>query len=698
MYTEQANQAIDQQILADNVYINGSSAGSAKTTCRCSLPSRQPFFGREEELDRIAEALHPDSRSWGVLIDGPGGIGKTALAVEAGHRAPEADFSHKLFLSAKIRELLPEGEQPLDDYLLPNFLALLNQLALELGESPLDRLDPKERADTMRRSLTSTRALLIIDNLETFDSREQARVFQFLDRLPPSCKALVTSRRRTDIRGGVPIRLDRLKQDAALALLDNLALHFSRLAKSDQAARIRLYETANGNPLLMRWIVGQLGRGQCRTLEDACEFLNHAPPDNDPLEYIFGDLLVDTFTDSESAALCALAHFRDFAEVRWIAELADKPENPIRTALEDLAERALLLADEHQERFYLPPLAARFIRNKRPEAVQQSGERLVEKVYALVMENGGEYNYECYPILNREWPIIISALQLLILGDNRRLQELCIALFQFLNFSGRWDERLNLFLQAEKKAEISGDFNNSAWRAYEAGITYYRRGESNEVLSCAERAENHWKKVNFTTKEQAFTFRLFGHGYVLKKDWQEAIASYKEALRLWRILSPSSMDIVMGLGTLAIAEKYSGDYSAAENTCHEALQMAQLINYKEGLAYITGTLAELRLKEKNWKEAERLAKDALLLTEAIGRQELIALDYYVLAQAIAHQNRAAEGLPYAKRAVEIYTRLRIRSEEMEKVLTALRECEAGVANASQISQGKNDTRPSNSDG
>jgi len=24
------------------------------------LPSRQPFFGREEELEHIAEALHPD--------------------------------------------------------------------------------------------------------------------------------------------------------------------------------------------------------------------------------------------------------------------------------------------------------------------------------------------------------------------------------------------------------------------------------------------------------------------------------------------------------------------------------------------------------------------------------------------------------------------------------------------------------------
>jgi hypothetical protein len=36
------------------------------------------FFGREKELQSIAEAISPEARTWGALIDGPGGIGKTA--------------------------------------------------------------------------------------------------------------------------------------------------------------------------------------------------------------------------------------------------------------------------------------------------------------------------------------------------------------------------------------------------------------------------------------------------------------------------------------------------------------------------------------------------------------------------------------------------------------------------------------------
>jgi hypothetical protein len=45
-----------------------------KTTIPNNLPRLQPFFGRTEELKQIAEALDPESRTWGALIDGPGGM------------------------------------------------------------------------------------------------------------------------------------------------------------------------------------------------------------------------------------------------------------------------------------------------------------------------------------------------------------------------------------------------------------------------------------------------------------------------------------------------------------------------------------------------------------------------------------------------------------------------------------------------
>ena len=58
-----------------------------------NLPSLQPFFGREAELAKVAEALDPDNRTWGALIDGPGGMGKTSLAVRAAYDGSDENCS-----------------------------------------------------------------------------------------------------------------------------------------------------------------------------------------------------------------------------------------------------------------------------------------------------------------------------------------------------------------------------------------------------------------------------------------------------------------------------------------------------------------------------------------------------------------------------------------------------------------------------
>ena len=351
-----------------------------------TLPPQPYFFGREAELKSIADAISPEARTWGALIDGPGGIGKTALAVRAGHLAPAQDFAVKIFLSAKVRELTPAGEQPLADFMLPNYMALLAELARELGEADIAKSDPAERANTVRRALAGKRALIVIDNLETLDETERMRVFQFLGRLPEGNKAIVTSRRRSDVDARA-IRLDRLAQADALLLLDELAKRNRLLARATAAERQTLYELTHGNPLLIQWTAGQLGRGQCRTVAAACDFLRAAPASNDPLEYIFGDL-VESFTESETKVLAVLAHFTQPAKVAWVADLAGLAEPAALTALEDLADRALVVASPDGATFLLPPLAALFLRRRQPEAVAAAAGRLTDRVYALALENG----------------------------------------------------------------------------------------------------------------------------------------------------------------------------------------------------------------------------------------------------------------------------------------------------------------------
>ena len=306
----------------------------SKTTTPNNLPRLPSFYGRAEELKKIADALLPSARTWGALIDGPGGMGKTSLAIKAAEEIPPGHFKRILFLSAKEREMSADGERKVTGFVLPGYLEMLNEIARLLGQPDFAKNLEADRARLILEALTSEQALLILDNLERLPKEDLNQLYTFLSRLPQGCKAIVTSRRRTDIDARI-IRLEKMDRDAALAFLADLATDRKELAKASEAERIQLYEETGGNPLFIRWLAGQLGLGRCRSIAAALDFLRSAPAGNNPLEFIFGDLL-DTFTANETKALAALTYFTTAMEIKFIAELAGLNESAAQGALGDL--------------------------------------------------------------------------------------------------------------------------------------------------------------------------------------------------------------------------------------------------------------------------------------------------------------------------------------------------------------------------
>ena len=94
------------------------------------------------------------------------------------------------------------------------------------------------------------------------------------------------------------------------------------LAQTSEAERLVLYRETGGKPLLLRWTAGQIGRGQSLTFTDALHFLRSCPVGNDPLEFIFGDLVED-FSEAETRVLCALTYFTLPAKVEHIRALTE---------------------------------------------------------------------------------------------------------------------------------------------------------------------------------------------------------------------------------------------------------------------------------------------------------------------------------------------------------------------------------------
>ena len=632
---------------------------------RAELPPQMYFVGREHELQFIAEALDPESNGWGVLIIGPGGIGKTALAIRAGHLAPNSVYSTKIFLTAKPQNLTPQGAVDSKDFLLHDYTALLTELTRELGDEGIELVTPNKRAREVRRALENRHALIIFDNVETFNEDDSQRLFEFLRYLPRSCKAIVTSRRRVNAAVEV-VRLDRLAKKDAHDLVNNLIAKLKerslRQVNVTEQEKADLYEITNGNPQLIEWAIGRLDRpqSQWRTVDEANRFFANAPKDNDPLEYIFREELASfsDFPKHEQAILALLTHFTLPANDAWIADIAGIMSTAVQTTREDLVERTLLVgerAEAEAATYFLSPLLAKLLRREKQDIVAQLGAQLADYAYDLIDSIDRE-DYPKFDRLDQQWPVIAAALPLLLAGDNDRLQGVCYKLGSFLGSSGRWDERLSLSVQAEEKAVAAGDLWHAGWQAYNAGVVCFRRGQAEGILECAKRVDVHWAGMG--PREKAYAVRLRGWWYRLNRQYSESAAAFGEALRYLREISPENLDVVFLLNSVGHVECRAGDYDIAERDYAEALRISQKHQFELQIAESTGNLAEVALLRGDWLGAERLALEALQGTIRLKHQDFMARNYLCLARSLLKQGRGPESLEPARRAVTIFTKLR----------------------------------------
>ena len=636
-----------------------------------NLPRLQPFFGREEELQKIKDVLDPEDRSWGTSIYGSGGMGKTSLAIRTALEVSPNDFNRIVFVSLKSRELDDDGETDQSGFLTSGLLELFNELADELGLEDISKAPEEHKPKLLLYSLREQRTLLILDNLESLVKEDRKKISAFVRKLPPGCKAILTSRERIGTVAD-ELMLGKLTEEAALNTIEELGKHNPAIANTSKAERLELYEVTQGIPLLLRWTAGQIGRGTCLTMKEAIDYLRSCPEGNDALEFIFGHL-AENFTEEDTKVLCTLSYFTLPAKVQHIADIIEYTNKKVNDILHRLTNLSLAVQSKDEETYTLIPLVGDFLRSKKENIITETALTLTEKIYDLVIEcGGGSENYESFPILNEAWPSIVAAIPIFLKGQNNILQDVCKALDTFLNFTGRWDERLALALDAEKKALLDNDFYSAGWRIYNAGSVYIRRGLGRKCVGCAHKASSYWDNAKAGNREISLAIRLKGKGHELSKDFDKAITTYNKSLEMSRQIEAKSQDVAMTLNDLASAKNRLGDLQGSEKNIKEALEIANDINYFEGRVTYTTNLAILSLNNDNEK-AENLARKALRLAQDLHREELIGKNYIVLAQALLRQNKKSDALPYAQLAIDIFTKLGV--SEVTKALEVLKMCE-----------------------
>ena len=243
--------------------VGGEIEAVSQVRVQDSLPQDLAgFTGRTGELDRLRHAARAGQAVVISAIEGMAGVGKTQLAVHAGHLLHQQQpFEKVLFVN--LRGFDPDPAQPPADpaAVLDGFLRLLGMPGQQIPHT----LDA--RAAAYRDRLAGTRALVVLDNAAT---TEQVRPL-----LPatPGCLTLVTSRRRlADLRPATHLTVDVFTPDEALAFLARAVLGVPVGADPHAAARIA--ERCGYLPLALGLIGGHIHSTPGWTLTDHADRLD----------------------------------------------------------------------------------------------------------------------------------------------------------------------------------------------------------------------------------------------------------------------------------------------------------------------------------------------------------------------------------------------------------------------------------------
>jgi DNA-binding SARP family transcriptional activator len=217
-------QRLHRAVLAGDPALQGPgtvSAGAGRSPKAAPLVPRElpgpiaEFTGRTRELEELHRLLDATGDAAGrpvviTAIDGMGGVGKSALAVQAAHLLADRYPDGQLYVN--LHGATP-GQQPVAP------LRALHQLLRSLGLEPAAIPARVEEAAARLRSLAAgRRLLLLLDN-----ARSIAQVRPLLPG-SPTCAVLVTSRQvLATLEGAHPLHLDLLPHGEALELLGRIS-------------------------------------------------------------------------------------------------------------------------------------------------------------------------------------------------------------------------------------------------------------------------------------------------------------------------------------------------------------------------------------------------------------------------------------------------------------------------------------------
>jgi len=561
-----------------------------------------PFVGRQREVEEVSQLLRgSDLRV--LTLTGPGGIGKTRLALEAARRAlwRFPDGITWVSLSA-LRDAELVGTE------LAEALGVEEDVGRPLAETLVSALDAKQM-------------LILIDNAEHL-LPALARDLSALINACPRLRLLVTSRERLQLAAERVYPVLPLEADDAVQLFCQRAQAPDPAFEQTRAVS-ELCARLDQLPLAIELAAA---RTPVFTPEQLLKRLSkrldllRAGRDADPRQQTLRTTLEwshDLLSEPERRLFARLSAFAG----GWTLDAGEQVGEADPDLLQSLLDKSLL--SRRDDRFWMLTVIREFAAERLAESGEQDDLRVGHASYFLeLMEEAEEALHEdrdevsWLRRIDAEQDNVRAAADWLSTSSDPELElRLAIALVPAWNMRSRYLEAQQLLERALER--MPADTNLLRARGVGlAGKMAYLRGQLGAARDRLEEALELFRELDDPLRIGAI-LSLLGAVAASEGDVDRATAIHEEALALFREIG-NEREVAIMTENLGLDELARGNLDRAEELLEEAVALFRAADRRSSLANALLGLAELSLAREDTARCAALAREGLEIAAELG--------------------------------------------------------------------------------